>query len=320
MAQVTLNEPHTLVRWDLHQPANRQAAFRLLRILFGLIWLFNALYQLHPAYINGLFLKSIAAHQGQSAWYVHYTHWAMDLITAIGAPEVAIFIALIGFVLALSLLTGWALRPMAWFGAIFSFIMWTLNGHLGGPYTQGATDPGTLIVYSLTFIAILLAETHGLETENETSRRRRYRTLRLLFGALWAFDAAWKWTPFFLHHPLTYLVQAEAGQPAWIVAYIKIFINLIELVGQETFGIFAALTETLIAISLLSGRGMRYLLPYGFIYSLGIWTTAEGWGGPYGAVTGIGGDVLGTGIIYALICLYLMVMYPPFSVRNKQMV
>lgn len=310
MDKISLSASRNPLRWDLGQPATQQAAFRVLRASFGLIWLFNALYQLHPAYINGLFLQSIAAQQGQSTWYVHYTHWAMTLIAAIGAPKVAIFIATMGFLLAFSLLTGLAVRTMAWFGAIFSFVLWTLNGHLGGPYTEGATDPGTLIVYSLTFVAILLVEPAAGEIGNEISRQRRYRIFRLLFGGLWAFDAAWKWTPFFIHHPLSYLIQAEAGQPAWIVAYIQTFIDLINLVGQQVFGIATAVVETLLAICLLTGRGMRYLLPLGFIYSLGIWTTAEGWGGPYGVVTGVGGDVLGTGVIYSLIFLYLMVMYP----------
>lgn len=317
MADVMPTQPATRIQWDLHDRTSQRAAFRALRIVFGLIWVFNVLYQLHPAYIDGLFLKSIAAHHGQAAWYVAYTHGAMNLIAAIGAPEVALFTILIGALLALSLLTGLWVRPFAWVGAVFTFIMWTLNGHLGGPYTQGATDPGTLIVYSLVFITILLAEPAAGAPDDDGARARRYRTLRLLFGALWAFDAAWKWAPYFIHHSLSYLVQSEAGQPGWIVAYIQIFVDAIHLVGQETFGIFAAVAETLIAISLLTNRGMRYLLPFGLVYSLGVWTTAEGWGGPYGAVTGVGGDVLGTTIIYALIYLYLMVMYPLLPPRTE---
>jgi hypothetical protein len=299
------------VRRDRNSAATRRAAFRILRIVFGLIWGFNAIYQMNPAYIHGLFLKSIAAHAGQSAWYVAYTDWAIHTIKAIGAPGVALFTVAVAVLLALSLLSGVALRPMAWIGIVFTFVMWTLNGHLGGPYTMGATDPGTLIVYSLAFIAVLLAEPAPDQPDDAAARARRYRLLRLLFGALWAFDAGWKWTPFFIHHSLSYLVQAQAGQPAWIVAYIQFFIDAFRAIGQETFGVIAALAETVIAVGLLAGRGMRFVLPFGLVYSLGVWTVAEGWGGPYGAVTGVGGDVLGTTIIYALIFVYLMVMYPP---------
>lgn len=313
MADVTSTPSSSAVRWGHQDYTVQRRAFRVLGFVFGLIWVFNVVYQLHPAYIEHLFLKSIAAHHGQSAWYVTYTHWAMRTISAIGAPGVALFTVAIGALLAVSLLTGLWLRPVAWLGAVFTFVMWTLNGHLGGPYTAGATDPGTLIVYSLTFITVLLAEPAPGAPDDEAARMRRYRAARLLFGALWVFDAAWKWTPYFIDHSLSYLVQAQAGQPAWIVAYIQIFVDAIKLVGQKAFGIFTAVAETAIAVSLLSNRGLRYLLPFGFFYSLGVWTTAEGWGGPYGAVTGVGGDVLGTAIIYALIFLYLMVMYLPLS-------
>ena len=59
------------------------------------------------------------------------------------------------------------------------------------------------------------------------------------------------------------------------------------------------------------------MLPIGLLYSFGLWTTAEGWGGPYGTgFTGNKGDVLGTAIIYCLIFRYLMVVYPPFRMRK----
>lgn len=306
MAHTYPNETHS----DAFSSINRRSAFVTLRVVFGLIWVFNAVYQMNPQYIDGLFLKSIAAHSGQAAWYVAYTNWAMHTISSVGAAGVAMVTVAIAVLLALSLLTGVALRPMAWFGAVFTLFMWTLTGHLGGPYGAGATDPGTLIVYSLTFIAILLAEPASQQADSPASQARRYRTLSLLFGALWAFDAAWKWTPYFLHHALSYLTQAQAGQPAWIVAYIQFFIDGIQAIGPFTFAIIAALAETLIAVGLLTNRGLRFILPFGFIYSIGLWTTAEGWGGPYGAMTGVGGDVLGTTIIYALLFAYLMVMYP----------
>jgi len=112
---------------------------------------------------------------------------------------------------------------------------------------------------------------------------------------------------------MTYLVKSQRGQPAWIVAYIQFFIDIIRAVGPLAFGLFAAIVETLIALSLLLKRGLRVMLPLGFVYSLVLWTTAEEWGGPYGpGFTGNRGDILGTANIYCLIFLYLMVIYPPF--------
>ncbi|MHB1240610.1 MAG: hypothetical protein ACYC18_08910 [Gammaproteobacteria bacterium] len=300
----------------------RRRALRLLNAGFGLIWVFNVVYQLRPVYLNDLFLRALAARPGQAAWYAAYTHRVMVWVQALGASRVAMASAAIGALLGLSLLTGRWLRASAWLGVVYTFFLWTTVGHLGGPYTRGATDPGTLIVYSLVFLFILLTLDDGrrgrISAElTEGDRHRRYQAARVLFGLLWAFDAAWKWTPFFLHHPDTYLVQAQAGQPEWIRAYIQFFIDVIHWIGPMVFGVAAALAETVIAVGLLGGWGLRLILPFGLLYSLAIWTTAEGWGGPYGAVTGVGGDVLGTTIIYALLFLYLMVMFrrPPIGPR-----
>ncbi len=101
--------------------------------------------------------------------------------------------------------------------------------------------------------------------------------------------------------------------------YIQFFITIIHSVGSFTFGIFAAIIETLIALSLLFKKGLSFMLPVGFLYCVGLWTTAEGWGGPYGpGFTGNQGDILNTPNIYCLIFLYLMVMYPSFSTRKDR--
>jgi len=307
----------------LHEPATQHQTFKILRIAFGVILAFNALYQMHPAYAKNLFLASIAARPGQAAWYVSFTQWVTAGVQFLGAPEVAIATVVVGVALAVSMLGGIRVRLFAWVGVIFTMLLWITVGHLGGPYTQGATDPGTLIVYALVFVAILLSEpterSTGLDQVSAGKQEpKRYRSLQIVFGLLWAFDAIWKWTPFFLHNPQTYLIQSEAGQPAWIVAYIQFFVDAIGWVGPLTFGIIAALAESVIALGLLSGRGMRWVLPFGLVYSFGVWTTAEGWGGPYGSVTGVGGDVLGTTIIYCLVFLYLMVMFAETGTRKSR--
>ena len=48
-------------------------------------------------------------------------------------------------------------------------------------------------------------------------------------------------------------------------------------------------------------------MPLGAFYSLVLWSTAEGMGGPYGAgFTGNKGDVLGTANVYAVVFLLLI--------------
>jgi hypothetical protein len=301
-----------------------QDAFALLRIVFGLIWVLNTWFQANSVYINHLFLKSFnAGIIGQPQWLAHYSQAVMHVIEAIGAPYFAVATVVLDGLLALSLLSGLWLRFFAWLGIVYNLFMWSTVGGLGGPYTQGATDPGTAIVYALAFFFVLI--THSwtrLSLHYGKSRGnlpgRWYGLGRLLFGLLWAFDAFWKWHPYFLQHGVTYLEQSQQGQPAWIVVYIQFFIDVIHIVSPLAFGLFAAVIETLIALSLLFKKGLDFMLPIGFIYTFGLWTTAEGWGGPYGpGFTGNRGDIWGTAIIYCFIFLYLMAMYPPFGLQKK---
>ena len=191
---------------------------------------------------------------------------------------------------------------------------------MGGHYIQGATGPRNRNCLRL---GVLLCAIHSVVGAAEPLRpsilsknlsRRFYGTGRVLFGLLWAFDAFWKWHPYFLHRADSYLVQSQQGQPAWIVSYIQFFIDIIHIVGPFVFGLFATSIESVIALSLLFKKGLDFILPIGFVYSLGLWTTAEGWGGPYApGFTGNRGDIWGTAIIYCYIFLYLMVMYSPFG-------
>lgn len=306
-------------QWLKHEEISAQTqAFKVLRIGYALIWIFNLIYQCNPAWITHKFYASFTWQKGQPQWYARYIDHARSFVQWAGPSHVAIATIVIGSIITLSLLTGWYLRAFTLLGFFYSLGLWTTTGHLGGPYVAGATDPGTLIVYSLVFLVIFLIEPHQRRAINqeslahiESSLEWRYALVRIVFGLLWAFDAGWKWTPYFLHHAVSYLNVSEAGQPAWIVTYIQFVVHIINAIGPIIFGYIAAISETVIAIGLLFNLGLRYILPFGFLYSLVLWTTAEGFGGPYTNVTGVGGDVLGTTIIYCVLFLYLMLMYPP---------
>ncbi|EQD46963.1 conserved hypothetical protein, membrane, partial [mine drainage metagenome] len=135
----------------------------------------------------------------------------------------------------------------------------------------------------------------------------KFTLARVLFGLLWAFDAYWKWQPAFLHGAGSFLAQSMAGQPHWVAAYIGFVLHIIQQVGVERFAVFTALAESALALSLITGVLIDLAMPLGVLYSLAIWSTAEGMGGPYGAgFTGNKGDVLGTASIYAIVFLLLI--------------
>ncbi len=295
-----------------YHPALRPS-FGAVRILFGLIWLVNTVLQMDPAYAVH-FLQSLSADTvaGQPQWLQAYGQWTIHWVTAVGPARVAGFTVALDALLAASLVTGVGLPFSAWVGFVYNLWLWSTVGGMGGPYTQGATDPGTAIIYAFCFLLIIWSRSwEGLGLSRAPAQPIRPEVMRIafaLFGLLWAFDAFWKWQPYFLVHAVTYLQQAEPGEPAWIVAWIGFVVAAIQWVGPMAFGILAAAIESVIALSLLLGCCLRWMVPLGFAYSLGVWTTAEGWGGPYlPGATANKGDVLGTTNIYAIAYLFLAV-------------
>lgn len=299
-------------------------AVGLSRLLFGAICLVNALLHLDTAY-PAKFLASLAADwaPGQPGWLAAWGHVTAAGVQALGVGPVVNAMVVIEFVLALSLLTGAWLHRLAWVGIIYNLWLWSTVGGLGGPYTPGATDPGTAIVYVLAFALVLL--THAWRSLSvvrhgpmQAPAHWKLRLSEIAFGLLWAFDAYWKWQPDFLLHGVDNLTASQAGQPGWIVAYIGFFIRVILLVGPLAFGIAIAAAESVIALALLTGLALDWILPLGAIYSFVLWTTAEGWGGPYAAgVTGNKGDVLGTATLYVLVFLFLIAARAERAVRAR---
>ncbi len=133
-----------------------------------------------------------------------------------------------------------------------------------------------------------------------TSQERPFAILRIIFGGVWLIDASFKWTPAFLHNFTGYLTGALQDQPAAVQIWIKLWIQLVS-VNPSLFAIIVAFAETAIGLGLLFGIFTRPALIGGALLSLVIWTTAEGFGGPYIP----GSTDIGTGIIYVLVFVAL---------------
>jgi hypothetical protein len=301
--------------------AEDHAAMRALgwvRIAFGVFFAINLGLHFNPQYAAQFAanVRHAALAAGQPHWLGVWAESVLQIMGAIGMPKAVALLFGIEALLTVSLLTGWGLPTLAWVGLVYELLMWSLLGGLGGPYTSGATDPGTAIVYALGFALLLLLRGWQGAAWSDAPLRRpgrlRVRWAFWLFGLLWAFDAWWKWQPGFLQHFSSYLTSAQAGQPAWIAEWIAVFIGLGHVIGMERFAVLAALTETAIAAGLLLAPWLpdwlrRLVLWGGLLYSLLLWSTAEGFGGPYGpGFTGNKGDVLGTTTVYALLFLFLL--------------
>lgn len=120
--------------------------------------------------------------------------------------------------------------------------------------------------------------------------------LRILFGVVWLIDAWFKWQPDFISKFSDYLTGTLDGQPGWVQAWINFWINVVN-VDPHVFAHLVAIGETAIGVGLILGVFMNLTNLAGILLSAVIWTTAEGFGGPYQA----GSTDIGAAIIYVLV-------------------
>lgn len=131
-------------------------------------------------------------------------------------------------------------------------------------------------------------------------RAHAFGVLRIIFGLVWGVDAAFKWQPAFQTGFVTYLTGALAGQPALVRAWIGFWINIVK-VDPHVFALIVAATETALALALILGVLSNLADLGGVLLALVIWSTAEGFGGPYKA----GSTDVGASIIYILVFVAL---------------
>lgn len=134
---------------------------------------------------------------------------------------------------------------------------------------------------------------------------RAVAAARVAFGVVWLVDAALKWTPHFVNGYLGHLAEGSEGRPDWLQPWFRFWSDL-QAPAPSTWAYLVAITETLIAVALLLGVARKLTYIGATAFSLMIWATAEGFGGPY---TGGAADVdVGAGLIYAMVFIALLVI------------
>lgn len=131
-------------------------------------------------------------------------------------------------------------------------------------------------------------------------RRKGFGVLRILFGLVWAIDAFFKWLPAFHNGLDSYLAAGAEGQPAAVRAWIGFWIGVVG-VNPHFYGTALALAETALALALIFGVLTNLAYAGGVLLSPGVWSTAEGFGGPYQP----GSVDIGAAIIYVLVFVAL---------------
>ncbi len=127
--------------------------------------------------------------------------------------------------------------------------------------------------------------------------------VRIAFGVIWGIAAWLKWQPGFRATFLPDMIATATGQPHWLAPWFDFWLRL-ERPAPEVWAYLGAIAETLIAIAVLLGFARRAVYIGGALYSLLIWCTAGGFGGPYTQ----GATDIGPAIIYAVVFCALLVM------------
>ncbi|MDE1925019.1 MAG: DoxX family membrane protein [Patescibacteria group bacterium] len=133
-----------------------------------------------------------------------------------------------------------------------------------------------------------------------TSGDKSFAVLRIVFGMVWLIDASFKWNPAFISNFTNYVTQGAQNQPALVQAWINLWVRGVSI-DPHFFAIVVAVAETALALSLLFGLLTELGIAGGIALMLVVWSTAEGFGGPYMP----GSTDIGAAIIYVLVFVAL---------------
>src|SRR6266702_1472070 len=127
--------------------------------------------------------------------------------------------------------------------------------------------------------------------------------LRIGFGIIWLIDAILKWLPGFRSGYMDTIMGQAQDQPGWLKPWFDFWINL-QHPRAAFFAYLVAAVETLIAVALITGLARKLTYIAAIVFSLLIWATAEGFGGPYTS----GAADIGTAVIYAVVFAALLAL------------
>lgn len=107
--------------------------------------------------------------------------------------------------------------------------------------------------------------------------------------------ATLKWLPGFRSGYMGMIMGQAQGQPGWLKGWFTFWINL-QHPNAIFFAYLVAVAETLIAVAVILGCARKLAYTSAAAFSVLIWATAEGSGGPYTS----GASDIGTAISYAV--------------------
>ena len=178
-----------------------------LRYTFGAIWLIDAVLKWLPGFRSGYTGMISGAGQGQPGWLKPwFSFW-----TNLQSPHAGFFVTVVAVLetlVALAVLFGVARKVSYIAAAGFSVVIWAVAEGFGGPYTSGASDIGTAIIYALVFMCLL---TLSMYTGPDTYSVDHYLEKRI----------SWWWKVAEFGHP----VQQQSAPVAPVIPVVTAAAN-----------------------------------------------------------------------------------------------
>ncbi len=132
--------------------------------------------------------------------------------------------------------------------------------------------------------------------------------MRIIFGIVWGIDGWFKFQPGFADTIVGQISDAANGQPGWLQPWFSFWSQTVSS-NPAFFAYSIGLFEMALAVALVFGFLRKMAYTGGFFLSLVIWSVPEGFGGAYGP----GSTDIGTGIIYAFVFVFLMILNATFG-------
>ena len=156
----------------------------------------------------------------------------------------------------------------------------------------------------------MVSETTGVRRLQETADSWFVRhvaalksVMRIIFGIVWGIDGLFKFQPGFTDTIVGQISDAANGQPGWLQPWFSFWSQTVA--GNPAFFAYSiGFLELALAVTLILGFLRKFAYTGGFFLSLVIWSVPEGFGGAYGP----GSTDIGTGIIYAFVFVFLMIL------------
>ncbi|MCI4332230.1 MAG: DoxX family membrane protein [Thermoplasmata archaeon] len=154
-----------------------------------------------------------------------------------------------------------------------------------------------------------MTETKVALAENSTWWVQHAQSLktvfRLLLGIAWLTAGVLKFTSGFVDNFVNSVQASQSNAPGWLSGWFNFWAA--QATANPTLIVYTVgALEVALGLALLLGLMRKVAYLGGVVLALLIWAVPEGFGGPY--QSGAGGTDIGTGVIYAIAFLGLIVI------------